>query len=295
MEIMKVGVAGCGQMGAGIVRVCAAAGFHVTVSEVTSPLLERGLESIKANLTKGTTASQFTTAEITATLDRIRGTIDPADFGECDIVIEAAIEDLQVKRALFRTLDAICRPDAILATNTSSLSVRDIAEGVSLPERVLGMHFFNPVPAMKLVELVTTDTTSQTVRESASVFVRRLGKTPVTARDTPGFIVNRLMTPQLLTAIRLVEEGDATKEDIDTAITLGLNAPLGPLALADLIGLDTLLAMADSMHHGLGEVQYAAPVMLKDKVAAGELGRKSGRGFYNYTRGEARRGPDRAP
>jgi 3-hydroxybutyryl-CoA dehydrogenase len=295
MEIRKVGVAGCGQMGAGIAQVCARAGYPVTVSEVNSSLLDRGLDRVKSNLSTAVAGNRLPAAEMTATILRIHGTTDPADFTDCDIVIEAAVEDLEVKQALFRKLDTICRPDAVLSTNTSSLSVRNITSGVSHPERVLGTHFFNPVPAMKLVELVRTDNTGEQTKEAVAAFVRRLGKTPVLAGDTPGFIVNRLMTPQLLSAIRLVEDGVATQDDVDTAMTLGLNAPLGPLALADLIGLDTLLAMADSMHDGLGEEQYAAPAMLKEKVAAGELGRKSGRGFYHYTEGGARRGPDRTP
>jgi 3-hydroxybutyryl-CoA dehydrogenase len=295
MEIRKVGVAGCGQMGGGIAQVCAGAGYPVLVSEVNPALLERGLERIKANLAKAVAGNRLPAGEMTATLGRIQGTVNTADFSGCDIVIEAAIEDLAVKRALFRELAAACRPDAILATNTSSLSVRDIVPTEAGPERALGMHFFNPVPAMKLVELIVTEATSPAVRKAAAAFVGTLGKTPVVASDAPGFIVNRLMTPQLLTAIRLVEEGIATRDDVDTAMTLGLNAPLGPLALADLIGLDTLLAMADAMHGGLREEQYAAPATLQEKVAAGELGRKSGRGFYDYTGGGARRGPDRTP
>ena len=293
MEIRKVGVAGCGQMGGGIARICARAGYPVTVSEVNVTMLERGLERIKADLAGAVAGNRLPAAEMTATLARIEGTVKAADFAGCDIVIEAAIEDLEVKQALFRELDAVCRRDAVLATNTSSLSVRDIVAGISRPERTLGMHFFNPVPAMKLVELIVTDATDPTVREMAAGFARSLGKTPVVAQDMPGFIVNRLMTPQLLTAIRLVEDGVATRDDVDTAMTLGLNAPLGPLALADLIGLDTLLAMADAMHRGLGETQYAAPGMLKEKIAAGELGRKSGCGFYDYTEGGARRSSDR--
>jgi 3-hydroxybutyryl-CoA dehydrogenase len=295
MEIRKVGVAGCGLMGGGIAQVCAGAGYPVLVSEVNPALLERGLEGIKAGLAKAVAANRLPAAEMTSTLNRIHGTVNTVDFAGCDIVIEAAVEDLEVKRALFRELVAACRKDAILATNTSSLSVRDITPTEVGPDRLLGMHFFNPVPAMKLVEIIVTDATGPAVREVAIAFVRTLGKTPVIARDAPGFIVNRLMTPQLLAAIRLVEDGIATREDVDTALTLGLNAPLGPFALADLIGLDTLLAMADAMHRGLGEVQYAAPVTLREKVAAGELGRKSGRGFYDYNKGGVRRGPDRTP
>ncbi len=224
----------------------------------------------------------MTQQECDEVMARIKGTISFADFADRDLVIEAAVEDLDMKKQIFTEMDRVCPGTAIFATNTSCLSVAAMAAVTGRPDRVLGIHFFNPVPVMKLLEMVRTDTTSEATMETAADFGRSLGKTIVITRDSPGFIVNRLMIPQVLDAIRLVEAGLATSEDVDTAMTLGLNYPMGPLALADLIGLDTVLFIANGIYDKLKEPQYAVPGLLKEMVAEGRLGRKTRRGFYDY-------------
>lgn len=282
MEIRNVGVVGCGQMGGGIVQVCAQAGYEVIVSEASGELLDKGLARVTSFLERGVASGRLAEADKAAALSRIRGTLALTDLSGCDIVIEAAAENTVLKQDIFRRLDSICPSHTLLATNTSCLSVTDIGAVTARPDRVLGLHFFNPVPVMELIELIITSATSAATIEAAKTFAGTLGKKAVTVKDEAGFIVNRLMTPQILTAIRMVEDGIASEEDIDTGMKLGLNVPLGPLALADLIGLDIVLAMADTMRERLGEEQYAAPQTLKNKVSAGELGRKTGRGFFAY-------------
>jgi 3-hydroxybutyryl-CoA dehydrogenase len=215
-------------------------------------------------------------------LRRIRGTTYTGDFRECDLIIEAAVENLELKRKIFREIEEICPGHAIMASNTSSLLIRDIAVVTRRRDKVLGMHFFNPVPVMKLIEIVRAPATSEDTLNTGRNFGESLGKTVVTVHDSPGFIVNRLMTAQIINAIRMVETGVASRKDIDTGMTLGLNHPMGPLALADLIGLDTLLVIANSIHYHLRDKQYAAPALLKKMVAEGRLGRKTGLGFYQY-------------
>jgi 3-hydroxybutyryl-CoA dehydrogenase len=283
MEIKKVGVVGCGLMGRGIVQVCAQAGFPVVVSEVNDELLQKGLSAIEASLDRSLQKGKLTPQEKDATLSRIRGTTDIGEFGDCDLIIEAAAENLDLKKQIFRELDGICPAHTILATNTSSLTISDIADSTKRPAKVLGMHFFNPVPVMKLLEMVRTEATSEETFNAAKYFGQSLEKTIVVAKDSPGFIVNRLLAPQILNAIQMLESGIATKEDIDTGMTLGLNYPMGPLTLADFIGLDTLLSIADSIYDKLRDAQYAAPALLKNMVANGHLGRKTGKGFYDYT------------
>jgi 3-hydroxybutyryl-CoA dehydrogenase len=283
MKIGKIGVVGCGQMGGGIVQVCARSGYTVTVSEVNAALLKKGLDNIKASLERSVKAEKLTSREKDEALARIKGTVNAADFADRDLVIEAAVEDLEVKKKVFAELDGICPAATILATNTSCLSVAAMAAATGRPDRVLGLHFFNPPPVMKLLEVVRTDATSAATLEAANTFGRSLGKTIVVVQDSPGFIVNRLVIPQILNAIGMVEDGLAAVADIDTAVTLGLNHPMGPLALADLIGLDTVLLIADGIHDRLPEPQYAAPPLLKHMVAEGRLGRKAGRGFYDYS------------
>ncbi|OGO16960.1 MAG: 3-hydroxybutyryl-CoA dehydrogenase [Chloroflexi bacterium RBG_16_50_11] len=278
----KVGVVGCGQMGGGIAQICAQAGYAVVVSEVNAGLLQKGLSAIEASLQKVVQRGKITPQEKDAVLTRIRGTVDTKDFNGCDIVIEAAIEELELKKQIFRGLDKACPAQTILATNTSCLSVTDMANVTGRPDQVLGTHFFNPVPAMKLLEIITTAATSEATLKAAKAFGQSLGKTLVIVRDSPGFIVNRLVVPQILNAIRLAESGIASKEDIDTAMTLGLNYPMGPLALADLIGLDTVLLIANGIYNVLKDEQYATPELLKQMVAEKKLGRKTGRGFYEY-------------
>lgn len=282
MAIKKVGIVGCGQMGGGIAQVCAQSGYEVVVSEVNKELLQRGLASIDTALTRSVTRGNLTPQDRETILSRIGGTTDFPSFADCDLMIEAVVENLDLKKKVFAELDKICPKQAILATNTSCLSIMDMAMATTRPEKVLGLHFFNPVPVMKLVEVVRTVATNDETVDIAKGFCQSLGKTAVTVKDMPGFIVNRLLTPFLLNAIRMLEAGVATKEDIDTAVNLGLNHPMGPLALADLIGLDTLYFTANSIYEELRDPQYVPPILMKKMIALGWLGRKAGKGFYEY-------------
>jgi 3-hydroxybutyryl-CoA dehydrogenase len=282
MEIKKVGVVGCGLMGNGIVQVCAQSGYQVVVSEVNGALLNKGLASIDHFLTKSVEKGKLSQQDRDSALSRIKGTTNTKDFSECDLVIEAIIENMDLKKKVFAELDGICPKHTILATNTSCLSVIDIAMVTSRPEKVLGLHFFNPVPIMKLLEIVQTIATSDETFEISKDFGKSLGKTIVIVKDTPGFIVNRLFIPFSLNAIRILESGVASREDIDQAISLGLSIPTGPLRLNDFLGLDTLYYIASSMYEEFKEPQYAPPLLLRKMVAAGWLGRKTGKGFYDY-------------
>ncbi len=282
MEVKKVGVVGCGQMGGGIAQMSAQSGYRVAVSEINDELLNKGLAAINSSLTRSVEKEKITPADKEATLARIKGTTDLKDFGDCDLVIEAAIENLDLKKKIFAELDEVCPKHAILATNTSCLSIMDMAMTTGRPDRVLGLHFFNPAPLMKLMEVVRTIVTSDETVEVGRDFGQSLGKTVIIARDAPGFVVNRLLVPQLLNAIRMLEAGIATREDIDTGMTLGLNHPIGPLALSDLVGLDTLLFIANSTYDEFKDPQFAPPVLLSKTVTAGWLGRKTGKGFYEY-------------
>jgi 3-hydroxybutyryl-CoA dehydrogenase len=283
-KIQKVGVAGCGIMGSGIVQVCARSGYDVTVMEVDKSVLYKGLAMIKSHLDRDVKKEKMSSEDRGILLGRIKGTTDSGDFSGCDIVIEAVTENLNLKKKLFAGLDKICPEHTILATNTSVLSVLDIATATARLDKVLGLHFFNPVSIMKLVEVVKTITTSEETVQQSVEFVKSLGKRPVIARDTPGFIVNRLLSSYLFSAVRMLESGVATREDIDAAVSLGLNHPMGPLRLMDFVGLDTVLSGAEAIYEELKEPQYAAPLLLKKMVDAGWLGRKSGKGFYNYGR-----------
>ncbi len=282
MEIKRVGVVGCGLMGSDISEVCAQSGYQVVVSEINSELLSKGLASINSFLTRNVKKGRLSQAEKEATLARIKGTTNTRDFGDCDLIIEAAVENLGVKKKIFAELDKICSKDAILATNTSCLSIIDMAAVTTRPEKMLGLHFFNPVPLMKLLEIVKTTATSDETLETAKEFGNSVGKTVIIASDTPGFIVNRLLMPFILAAFRMLEAGLATKEDIDTGARLGLGHPMGPLTLADLIGMDTVLHIANAIYEELKDPLYAPPIILKEMVAAGRLGRKTGKGFYEY-------------
>ena len=284
MDIKKIGVVGCGQMGGGIAQVCAQAGYEVVVSEITEELLNKGLEKIRSALDRNVQKERMTPAERDAALACLKGTTDTGDFSECDLVIEAAVENLDLKKQIFGELDKICPERTILASNTSCLSVTEMSAATGRPDRVLGMHFFNPVPVMTLLEIVRTETTSDATLETARQLGEKLGKTYVIIPDSPGFIVNRLITPQIMNAIRMVESGISNPKDIDTAMTLGVNYPMGPLALADLIGLDTVLFIANGIYDKLKDEQYAAPELLKKMVESGQLGRKTGKGFYEYNR-----------
>ena len=284
MEIKKVGVVGCGLMGSGIVEVCARAGYDVVVSEINDEFLQKGMDRINKSLSRAVSKGKATQEEMDAALARVKGTTDTADFAACDLVIEAAIENMELKKQIFAELDSILRPEAIIGSNTSSLCITEMASVTQRGDKVLGVHFFNPVPVMPLLELVRTILTSDETLAIAQEFGQSVGKTTVLAKDTPGFIVNRLLIPYLLDAVRIYEDGLATREDIDTAIKLGLNHPMGPLTLLDLVGLDTTLFIADAMFEEFKDPRYAAPSLLRRMVLAGHLGRKSGKGFYDYSK-----------
>jgi len=285
MEIRKVGVVGCGLMGSGIVEVVAKAGYPVVVREVNDDFLNKGLNRIRGSMSKAVERGKLSQVDMEAAWDRIVGTTDMNAFDECDLVVEAAIENLDLKKEIFAQLDKITPPHAILASNTSSLSITTMASVTRRPDKVLGMHFFNPVPVMPLLEMVRTLLTSEETFATAREFgEKRLGKTVVVAKDNPGFIVNLLLVPYLLDAVRALELGVATKEDIDTGVKLGLNHPMGPLTLLDFVGLDTTLFIADAMFEEFKDARYAAPPLLRRMVTAGLHGRKSGRGFYDYSK-----------
>lgn len=282
MEIKKVGVVGCGRMGSGIAQVCAQSGYQVVVSEINDNLLNKGLASINSFLTKSVDKSKISQQDKEATLGRLKGTTNTQDFHDCDLIVEGAIENMDLKKKIFTELDKICPKHTILATNTSCLSIIDMAMVTTRPDKVLGLHFFYPPPIMQLLEIVRTIATSDETLKIGEDFAKSLGKTIVIAQDTPGYIVNRLLIPYLLNAIRMLEAGIAPRDDIDTAIRLGLNHPMGPLALADFTGLDILLFVANAMYEELKEPQYVPPTLLKKMVTAGWLGRKTGKGFYEY-------------
>lgn len=282
MAIERVGVVGCGLMGSGIAQVCAAKGYSVLVREVDAEALERGLGRIRSFLDQGVRRGKVTPEDREATLGRLKGTTELSDLSGCDLVVEAVVENLEEKQRVFRELDAGCGPGTILASNTSSIPITSLAAATGRPDRCVGLHFFNPVPIMKLVELVRPETASEETVAAARAFAESLGKRVVTAKDTPGFIVNLLLVPYLCEAVRAVEHGLATPEDVDAAMELGCNVPMGPLRLLDFVGLDTTLFIADVLHEQFREAKYAAPPLLRRMVAAGRHGRKSGRGFYEY-------------
>ena len=279
----QVGVVGSGIMGAGIAEVAARSGCDVVVREVTAELADAGRARIAASLERAVTRGKLAPADRDATLARIRATTSLDDLADRDLVIEAVVEDEPTKTALYRELSAVVRPDCVLASNTSSIPISRLAAASQGPERVLGMHFFNPVPVLPLVELVPSLRTGQSTVDTARAFAEdRLGKKTVLCKDRAGFVVNALLVPYLLAAIRMVEAGVATAEDVDTAMVAGANHPMGPLALTDLIGLDTTAAVAVSMYEEFKEPLYAAPPLLLRMVEAGLLGRKSGQGFFSY-------------
>ncbi|HVA88569.1 MAG TPA: 3-hydroxybutyryl-CoA dehydrogenase [Chloroflexota bacterium] len=282
MNIQRVGVVGCGQMGGGIVQVFAQAGFPVVVLENGSDLLERGISRIAGQLARAVEKGKLPSEDRERVLARITGTLNFSDFANCDLVIEAIVERMEPKREVFATLERVVKPGAILASNTSSLAIMEIAVATNRPDRVAGMHFFNPVPVMPIVEVVRTIRTSDETIETIRAAAGALGKSVVLAKDTPGFIVNLLLIPYLLDAIRACEQGVASRDDIDTAMKLGCGLPMGPLTLADFIGLDTVLWIGDVLLAELHQEKYAAPPLLRRMVTAGLLGRKSGRGFYDY-------------
>lgn len=282
MTIKTVGVVGCGLMGGGITQVVAQSGYTTIVREASDELLEKGIGRIDGILSGNVAKGKITEDGKAEILDRITGTTDFAAFSDCDLVIEAATENVDVKKEVFRTIDGIAPEHAILASNTSSISITELAAVTGRPSQVLGLHFFNPVPVMKLIEMVIGLETSDETIATSRAFGESLGKQIIEATDTPGFIVNYLLIPYLLDAVRLVENGVSTKEDIDTGMVLGCSHPLGPLKLLDFIGLDTTLFIADVLYDAFRTDRYAAPPLLRKMVAAGKNGRKSGEGFYSY-------------
>lgn len=283
MEIREVGIVGCGLMGSGIAQVAAVAGFPTTVVEASRELSDRGMAGISKRLARLVEKGSLTPGEHDAVRKRLRAANDLSQLGHCDLVIEAITENPEEKSKLWRSLDPVLRPEAIRASNTSSVSITLMMMATSRPERFLGMHFFNPVPVMTLVELVKTLVTDAEVYESAVAFTRQLGKTAVHTTDRPGFIVNRLLVPYLVDAIRALEEGVSSITDIDRAMKLGCNHPMGPFVLMDYVGLDTVYSIANILFEEFREARFAPPGLLKRLVIAGRLGRKSGKGFYDYS------------
>ncbi len=283
MKIEKVGVAGCGLMGSGIAEISAKAGFDVRVREINDEAVEAGRGRITKSLDRAVQKEKITAAERDEVLGRISFTTAIADLQDRDIVIEAVVEDLEVKNELFQTLDPLCAEHTLFASNTSSLTVTDMAAAVNRPDRVVGLHFFNPVPVMKLVEVVRTIATSDESFDRAFAFARALGKEPIAAKDNSGFVVNLLLVPYMLDCIRQLERGVASIEDIDKGMVLGCGYPMGPFTLCDFVGNDTTYRIAEIMFNEYREERYAPPPLLKRLVAMGRYGRKSGKGFYDYS------------
>jgi len=282
MEIRKVGVVGLGTMGAGIAQVSVQSGSETVGREVSAELGERGRATVDRYLTRGVEKGRLSQGERDAALARLTLTRELSDFADCDLVIEAALEELELKREIFAELDRVTRPDAVLATNTSALSVSEIAQATKRPERVVGMHFFNPAPVLPLVEIVRTSESSDEAVDAAYAWAERAGKQPVRCNDTPGFIVNRILIPLLNDCVRVLDEAHVQPEDMDKAMTNGAGWPMGPCALIDLIGVDVHVHASCALHDKLGEARMAPPERLVQMQQAGKLGRKSGEGFYKY-------------
>jgi 3-hydroxybutyryl-CoA dehydrogenase len=283
MTILNVGVVGCGLMGSGIAQVSAQKGYKTIVREINDELLKKGLDRIRSFLAEGVKRGKVTAAQSELTLNNISGTTSLADLKDCDLVIEAVVENLEEKRKVWADLDKACKPATIFASNTSSISITSQAAATKRHDRFIGLHFMNPVPIMKLLEIVRPEITSDETYAAAKAFGESLGKTVVTAKDTPGFIVNLLLVPYLCEAVRAVETGLSTKEDIDAAMKLGCGMPMGPLELLDFVGLDTTLYIMDILFDQFHDPKFAAPTLLRRMVMAGRVGKKAGRGFYDYT------------
>ena len=286
MKIQKVGVLGAGLMGSGIAEVSAKAGYETVVREVSSELVQKGIGRIEASLGKAVEKGKLAAADRDAAKARLKATTELRDLAGCDIIIEAIIENLDLKKETYRDLDRLCKPETIFCSNTSSLTITEMSAATKRPDRFVGLHFFNPVPVMKLVEVVRTIETSAETEKTVLDFARSLGKEPIRAQDNSGFIVNRLLVPYLLDAVRALEEGVGSREDIDKGMELGCGHPMGPLKLLDFVGLDTTYYIAEIMFNEYREKRFAPPPLLKRMVLAGRLGRKSGRGFYEYGEGK---------
>jgi 3-hydroxybutyryl-CoA dehydrogenase len=282
VEVRTVGVVGLGTMGAGIAQIAVQAGFPTIGREVTDELAERGRATVERYLTRGVEKGRLTPDDRDASLARLTLTTDLADLSQCDLVIEAVVEELDLKRDVFAQLDRICRPDAVLATNTSALSVAEIAAATQRPQRVVGLHFFNPAPVLPLVEVVRAPASSSEAVEAAFGWAERAGKQPVRCNDTPGFIVNRILIPLLNDCVRVLDEAGVAPDDMDRAMTRGAGWPMGPCALVDLIGIDVHIHASEALHAKLGEERMAPPERLRVMQRAGRLGRKTGAGFFDY-------------
>jgi 3-hydroxybutyryl-CoA dehydrogenase len=284
MEIKKVGVLGCGLMGAGIAEVCAKAGLQTVVKEIEQGFLDKGMARIEKSLGRAVEKKKLEPGDRDAALDRLSGTLEDADMSDCDLIIEAIVEDVEEKSRTYAVLNEVVQESALFASNTSSLTITELAMASGRPDRFLGLHFFNPVPVMRLVEVVRTLMTSDQAFDAAFGFSRAIGKEPVAANDNSGFIVNRLLVPYLLDAIRALESGVGSIEDIDRGMQLGCGHPMGPFTLLDFVGLDTTYYIANIMFEEYRETRFAPPPLLKKMVLAGRFGRKSGHGFYEYKR-----------
>lgn len=282
MQIRKVGVLGCGLMGSGIAEVAARAGYETVVREVSEEIVEKGIQKIHGSLGKAVEKGKMTAEDRDQAVSRLTGTSGLDALADCDIVVEAIVENLDEKRKTFTALDEVVKKEALFASNTSSLTITQIAMFTRRPDQFVGLHFFNPVPVMKLVEVVRTLLTSDEAYKTAFEFARSLGKEPIACRDNSGFVVNRLLVPYLLDAVRALEEGVASAEDIDKGMQLGCGYPMGPFTLLDFVGLDTTYYIANIMFDEYREKRFAPPPLLKQMVQAGRLGKKSGRGFYEY-------------
>lgn len=282
MTIQRLGVIGAGTMGNGIAQVAAQAGLAVTLIDLDQKAVDRGIQTLSKNLDRLVSKDKLSQADRDATVGRIQGSTDYADLKTADLVVEAATENLELKLKILKLIDDVTPEGTLLATNTSSISITQLAVAVKAPDRFVGLHFFNPVPVMALVEVIRGLQTSDASHDAAVAFAKAVGKTPISVRNNPGFVVNRILCPMINEAIFALQEGLASAEDIDTGMRLGCNHPIGPLALADLIGLDTMLAVMNVFYDGFNDPKYRPAPLLKEMVAAGRLGRKTGQGFYHY-------------